>query len=145
MLLGVVDTIKTLIKRYGVAVILCVATLYFINRIFKTVCFSVLFIGIPCPACGITRATKLLLTGHIKESFEMHPLLILVIFGVVFCLIIKNKLKNYRFFIKSYGIICILIFIGVYIYRMYNYFPNTEPLVYREDNVLEILYKFWYR
>lgn len=135
--------VRSFLKNYGVAALLCVVTLFLINRIFKTVCFSVLFFGIPCPACGITRATRLLLTGHIKESFQMHPLLILVIFSTVFCLFIKKKLKKSRFFINLYVIICILIFIGYYIYRMNKYFPNVEPLLYRENNVLEYLYKLW--
>lgn len=140
----IINTIKILIKRYGVAAALCVVTLYFMNRLLNTVCISVLLFGIPCPACGITRATKLLLTGHIKESFKMHPLLILVVIGIIFALIIKNKLKNYRFFIKLYVIICLSIFVGFYFYRMYAYFPNVEPLTYRRDNVLEYLLMLWY-
>ena len=32
------------------------------------------FAGVPCPACGITRACKLFLTGRIKDAFIMHPL-----------------------------------------------------------------------
>jgi len=139
----VIYGVRSFLKNYGVAVLLCVVTLFLINRIFKTVCFSVLFFGIPCPACGITRATRLLLTGHIKESLQMHPLLVLVIFSTIFCLIIKKKLKKSRFFINLYVIICILIFIGYYIYRMNKYFPNVEPLLYRENNVLEYLYKLW--
>ncbi|WP_408632116.1 DUF2752 domain-containing protein [Mobilisporobacter senegalensis] len=98
--------------------------------------------GIPCPACGITRATKLLLTGHFVESFQMHPLLVLVIIGCLLYLILNILLKKYIDFIKYYGIICILIFICFYIYRMKMYYPNVEPMLYREDNLLSKLFSF---
>jgi hypothetical protein len=139
----IIKILRVLIKRYGVAIALCIATLYLMNRLFKTVCFSILLLGIPCPACGITRATKLLLTGQIKKSFNMHPLLILVIIGIILTLIIKFKLKNYRFFIKPYVIICLSIFVGFYLYRMITYYPNVEPLTYREDNMLEMIIRIW--
>jgi hypothetical protein len=135
--------VKAFIARYGVAAGLCAVTLYVMDRLFDTVCLSVLFLGIPCPACGITRATKLLLTGHIKESMNMHPLLILVIMGMIFSLFIKKILKNYRFFIKLYVIISLLIFVGFYFYRMYIYFPDVEPLVYRKNNILDTFIQIW--
>jgi hypothetical protein len=30
----------------------------------------------PCPGCGMTRATLLMLHGHVMDSFAMHPLVI---------------------------------------------------------------------
>jgi hypothetical protein len=34
--------------------------------------------GIPCPACGSTRATSLLLQGHLHEAVMLNPLVLLV-------------------------------------------------------------------
>lgn len=130
------DTLTRLWKKYGFAIILCMISLTIINSIFGTVCISVIFFGIPCPACGITRATKLMLMGQFQKSFEMHPLLILVIFSVILVYIMIKLLHNSRLFIRIYVIICVVIFICFYIYRMYVYFPDVEPLVYREDNLL---------
>lgn len=124
-----------LIKQYWFGIFLSILVLLLLNEIFGYVCPSLILFGIPCPACGITRATKLLLTGHIKASFQMHPLLILVIFGGLLYPIIKKIKKNYCFFIKSYVIISLIIFIGFYIYRMKIYFPNKEPMVYNPDNL----------
>ncbi len=66
----------------------------------------------------------------------MHPLLILVILGFILYPIIKKLLNNYCLFIKSYVIICLIIFIAYYIYRMKVYFPNMEPMLYKPDNII---------
>lgn len=130
------STYKQLWKKYGFAITICIISLTIMNFIFGTVCPSALFLGIPCPACGITRAAKLMLMGQFRKSFEMHPLLILVILGVFFCLIMIKFPQKGRLYINIYVIICIIIFICFYIYRMQMYFPDVEPLVYREDNLL---------
>jgi len=33
----------------------------------------------PCPGCGLTRATLLMMHGHVRESLAMHPLAVPVI------------------------------------------------------------------
>ncbi|WMJ89044.1 DUF2752 domain-containing protein [Anaerocolumna sp. MB42-C2] len=133
-----------LIKKYWLGVVLCIIAMIILNSIFGTVCLSKIFIGIPCPACGITRATKLLLTGHFRESFQMHPLLLLIAFEVIICKIIKNLLKKCRFFINFNVIICMVIFVSFYIYRMKVYYPNVEPLVYWKDNYLHKAVKLYW-
>ncbi len=110
-----------------------------INILWGTVCYSVLLFGIPCPFCGITRATKLLLQGQFKASFIMHPLLILVILGVTLYTILNIILNKSMVFIKFYVIICIIIFFIFYLYRMKTYYPYQEPMVYREDNLLSYI------
>jgi hypothetical protein len=35
----------------------------------------------PCPGCGLTRATLLMLHGHVRESLAMHPLAVPMIAG----------------------------------------------------------------
>ena len=125
-----------LIKKYWIGILLALASIAALDLLYGTVCLSKVFVGLPCPACGMTRATKLLLTGHFKESFHMHPLLPLVALGVIGYPIIKKTLKNYVVIIKFYVIICLVIFFGVYIYRMRMYYPNIEPMVYYKDNYL---------
>lgn len=133
-----------LLKKYFFPFLLCVISLSILDYLTGSVCFSKILFGIPCPACGITRAAILMITGHFNESFQMHPLLILVIIGIFLYLILKKVLKNYRFFINSYVIICVLVFVCFYLYRMQKYYPNVEPLVYKEDNLLAKVRAFLY-
>lgn len=42
--------------------------------IFHTVCPFAILTGFPCPACGMTRAIYLFLTGQFQLSFSLHPI-----------------------------------------------------------------------
>lgn len=128
--------IKQIVRENWVAGVISILALLIMDFIFDSVCYSTILFGIPCPGCGITRATKLLLTGHVHESLQMHPLLFLVILGVILYPILRKNVTNYTVIIKTYVVVCAVIFIGFYIYRMYRYYPNLEPMVYRKDNYL---------
>ena len=43
-------------------------------RLGPPVCPTALFLGIPCPGCGLTRATLALLHGDIAGALRFHPL-----------------------------------------------------------------------
>jgi hypothetical protein len=43
-----------------------------------TVCPTAGLLGIPCPGCGLGRATLAALQGHFREAFAWHPLFFLV-------------------------------------------------------------------
>lgn len=133
-----------LIKDYWIGIVLSIVALTILNFLFGYVCPSVILTGFPCPACGITRALKLMLTGNIAASWEMHPLLILIIIGFVLYPILKKILKNYCNFIKLYVIICLVIFAIFYIYRMKMFFPGKVPMVYHKDNVMVKIYTYFH-
>lgn len=38
-----------------------------------TICPSKLLYKIPCPGCGVTRATLLFIEGHIKQALLLNP------------------------------------------------------------------------
>ncbi len=139
-----VSLLVEVMKKYWLGALLCLGAMIILDFFFGSVCFSTLFFGIPCPACGMTRAAKLMVTGHFRESFQMHPLLFLVAIGIIGYPIIKKILKNYILIIKLYVIICIVIFIGVYIYRMRMYYPGIEPMVYYKDNYLHRIMRLLY-
>lgn len=141
----IVSCLLDLLKKYWIGITLGLLLMICINYRYGSVCFSTIMLGIPCPGCGITRAAKLMLTGHWKESLQMHPLLPLVIVGVIGYPIIKKILNNYMLFVKIYVIISLVIFIGFYIYRMKVYYPDVQPMVYYKDNYLYKLLVFLQR
>ena len=93
-------------------------------------------IGIPCPACGMTRAFENLINGNIKEAFYYHPLFIVVILVAIMILFRKNKTINRIYKSKKTYIFLIVIIIGLYIIRMILFFPDIKPMDYYEDNML---------
>lgn len=99
-------------------------------------CLSQLIVGLPCPACGMTRAALLFFSGQWTESFRMHPFFYAVLLGVViffyerYCLRKKTKMFQY------YATAMLVALIVFYVYRMVRCFPEVPPMTYREDNLL---------
>ena len=56
------------------AVLLAAAALAVVYRFAGGLCFFRLLTGIPCPACGMTRAVTSVLRGEIALAFSYHPL-----------------------------------------------------------------------
>lgn len=61
---------------YRLRVALPVLLIYcFVTQlIFGTVCPFAILSGFACPACGMTRAALLFLTGRPLQSFSLHPM-----------------------------------------------------------------------
>ncbi|AIO18004.1 hypothetical protein KQ51_00100 [Candidatus Izimaplasma bacterium HR1] len=85
-------------------------------------------IGIPCPGCGMTRASYYLLTLQFEKAAFYHPLVFIM--PIIFSILLFNGYGVFNTLFKSkvfWGII-VTLFIGVYIYRMYMYYPSVEPM-----------------
>lgn len=56
-------------------------------------CPSAALLGIPCPGCGLTRATLALLRGDVGGAFHFHPLVFVL--SPLFIGLLANALVDY--------------------------------------------------
>src|SRR6185436_20099675 len=57
------------------------------------VCPTALFLGIPCPGCGLTRATLALLRGDFGNALRLHPLVFVL--SPLFAFALGSALVDY--------------------------------------------------
>ena len=51
-------------------------------------------LGVPCPGCGLSRATLFLFQGHLREALTMHafaPILVIALSVITFCAVAPKK------------------------------------------------------
>lgn len=105
--------------------------------VFKAFCPFLIFTGVPCAGCGITRAIFYLITGNIKKSLELNPAAPMWIFLAIIYFwkryIKGESVKKLEIILFLAGLITFL----VYICRMIIYFPGKPPIIYFENNILK--------
>ena len=114
-----------------------------VNLIFHAFCPMVIFTGLPCPACGMTRALFYLLNGNISASVQMHPVGLWIV-----CLFLYFAWNRYIKGRDGKGMKILLemtfaMLIICYVWRMFLYFPDKVPCVYTERNVLAGIFPFY--
>jgi len=85
--------------------------------------------GIPCFACGMTRAFRSL--PNVAQAFFYHPLFFTVPF-MPLLVIVSAKTRNIT------SIILIILFTGLWVVRMVWLFPHTAPMEYNYHSLFEI-------
>ncbi len=103
------------------------------------VCPMVLFWGLPCPGCGMTRAALLFFKGKWNTAWQMHPfffvLLVLAAVAAAFRYGAGRSMPGFKRIVPAVLILSILF----YVYRMIRYFPGQEPMTYSSHNILRLL------
>lgn len=139
---------KLLRKDIKVAVpVLLAATIIVIvtEAVMGKICPARMFLGIPCPGCGVTRAFALVLKGRLWEATVMHPLWIfLIVLAIAFFIVrymIEDREKSDRLvrILKKCFVILMVLSVIYYVYRMIAWFPNRAPMLYDEDNLIKNL------
>lgn len=106
------------------------------NFLFGVFCPQLILTGIPCAGCGLTRAACCLMRGQVRQAAQINPSIFPVAFFLLYCgyfRYVKGKKIN-----KSGRILALLVAVMLVIYgcRMYCYFPDREPYIYYENNVM---------
>lgn len=124
-------------SRYRSSIVIVGAAVLILSLLGKGVCPLANLWGFPCPGCGMTRSFLLLLTGRWRESWQMHPflagwILFTAAAAVERYLFQRNgKWKRGALVLLAAGMLI------WYIFRMAAVFPNKEPYIYIEGNMME--------
>lgn len=133
---------KRKISIYEIILIVVAFIIYAIIN--PRLCIIKKITGLPCPACGMTRAFFYFFTFDLEKAFYYHPLFPLVIVG--FFLIVSQKLNKKLQDSKVINIIYLImgiIFIIVYIIRMILYFPDVVPMDYDYNSLIGLVIKLF--
>ena len=97
--------LKKDLSENKIALIIIVISLIVMEVLFHTLCPFYAIFHFPCPGCGLTRASLLILTGRFSESLSYNPTAIFWIISIA-CFIIDRYVKKLR--IKPFPIMFIL-------------------------------------
>ncbi len=128
-------------KQIFIGLLLCTVLLGVTERVFGGTCWVRLALGIPCPACGITRAFLLFLRGDFAGAWQMHAMLFPVLFGVLLFFFCKYFLENGRKVWRGYVIIICVAAVLYYGWRMKYEFPDKEPMIFYAESWLGAVMK----
>ena len=133
--------IKILKRLYPTIIFLTVgiAGLLASNLFRRSICLFRFLFGIPCPACGMTRAHISLFHGDIENAFWYHPLFWIP--ALICVLSLFDKLSERMIYILA------LLVLVVWIIRMIFLFPNQiEPMVFDERGIVPVIFEWlWSR
>lgn len=103
---------------------------------FGTVCPMVIFCGLPCPGCGLTRAVCSILLGDLKSAVE-YNLTAFLWLPFLLLLLWERYLTAKKIFSRQGVMIFVaLVTVVYYLYRMKMFFPGEPPLVYQPENIM---------
>jgi len=112
-------------------------------------CPTAFFLGIPCPGCGLTRATLALLHGDLRGALQLHPLVFIL--APLFSFALGKALFEYvrgpaprrsvslarRYWTGRPGIVLastlLVLVLGVWSLRFAGYFGGPVPVVSYRD------------
>lgn len=104
---------------------------------FNIKCIIRTLIGIPCPGCGMTRAWIEAINFNFYEAFKFHPLFLLAPILIILIIIRgKESTDKYTKYIDISIVAIIILFLGVYVFRMYRYFPSDIPMNINRESIL---------
>jgi hypothetical protein len=104
------------------------------------ICPTATFMNVPCPGCGLTRATVLAATGEISQALALHPLVFLLtplyiafMFAAVYTYVRgpKPSRRMHPHLGTLVGVVmsvALVLMVGVWALRFFGYFGGPVPL-----------------
>lgn len=138
------QNLKQDINNYWKGILAATVFVFVIVLLFGHFCPSLLILGIPCPACGLTRAGEYLLSLQFVKAWKMnpviYPLALFFLYFVVCRYVCGTKVRGWRWMLW----LLLVLLIVVYFYRMIMYFPQkvasygaaSNPMAYEPHNLL---------
>lgn len=139
------NLVKRDIKANCIPIGACFFAILLLSTVFGDVCLVKIISGIPCPACGMTRAGIAVLQLHFAKAMQFHPMIPFVYIGGILFIIKKYIVVNDCKWMRYYVIIFFIGVIAVYICRMYTMYPDITPMNRREDCVLQYVKQIFIR
>lgn len=133
------------IKEYGMAGVILLLYTVVVNLVFHAFCPSVILCGLPCPGCGITRATVCFMTGRWRQAWQFNPTIFPIVITAAYFVWNRYFMGRKSKGLKWCLVLIAALLISIYCVRMYLYFPNREPYVYMQDNVLARMFSLYRR
>lgn len=128
--------LKQDIKNVGLGLALGIGVLVIMKLVLGEVCGLYYIFGIPCPACGLTRAGISVLTFHWTRAWDLNPCIFLI--GIVFLYFCVSRYLLGKKVKWIYSLIAITLFVlfAVYAYRIITVFPGEAPMNFYEQCLL---------
>lgn len=117
-----------------------VAYILIIRKVFwNEICPVRIITGYPCPGCGMTRAAIYFILLKWKTSLMYNPSIIVWLLLAGYCFVFKYMLGRSIPYIKQLLFVAAIITCGIYAFRIVTQFGESEPLVYKQKNLINIL------
>lgn len=129
------NKIRRMVREYRAPVLGMAVFCIFSLLLTDSTCVLRTTTGLPCPGCGLTRATIALFHLDAVMAFYFNPMVFLVwpfsVIVIVLLLLKKTTIKKCTPFFIAFGVCMCL----VYAVRMFLYFPGIEPMTYDFNSV----------
>lgn len=130
------DRLKKDLKTFYPAAIVLVIYNIIVRKIFHAYCPFLIATGFPCAGCGMTRAVFFILKGEIKRGMSLNPAAPLWIIFLIWLFGERYLRGRTSKHVKAALAVVVLVTLGIYIYRMINFFPGSPPLVFYRNNLI---------
>ena len=128
------------VRNYGLGLFMAAGYVLAGYLLGISICPMVLLTGLPCPGCGMTRAAELLLQGHWKAAWQMHPFVFTLPVLAVWAFASRYAAGRDSKALKWTASAVLAVSIVFYVYRMLTVFPHRAPMLYEPGNGLGMLW-----